>query len=197
MSTSNKEVEAIGVVDQVAQASNASRPDEGPNTVIRKTSATSPKPVFSGNEKETSDVQAREQGGEDTIEQVRTESATLNSEPNPDPLGFSQHKCADVSKKQLKADHPKGKPRKLKKFYTRQNALIDQFLGSGDEERLAALDLEENGGKIKIAVYGSFLINLGLFAIQLYAAISTGSLSLFATATDAFVCNCLLAGEHS
>ena len=121
------------------------------------------------------------------IQRVPGETVVGTVDSNDDPLGFGQHKRGNVTTKQLKEDYPKARPRKMKKFYSKQNALIDQFLGSGDEERLAALDLEENGKKIKIAVYGSFLINLALFVIQLYAAISTGSLSLFATATDAFV----------
>lgn len=65
--------------------------------------------------------------------------------------------------------------------------MIDQFLQSGDEERLAALDHLENGPKVKFAVNASFLVNFFLFIIQMYAAISTGSLSLFATAADAFM----------
>ena len=123
----------------------------------------------------------------DSIERAPSETIAPTVDSNDDPLGFGQLKRGNVTTKQLKEDYPKARPRKMKKYYSKQNALIDQFLGSGDEERLAALDLEENGKKIKIAVYGSFLINLALFIIQLYAAISTGSLSLFATATDAFV----------
>jgi divalent metal cation (Fe/Co/Zn/Cd) transporter len=65
--------------------------------------------------------------------------------------------------------------------------LIDQFLQSGDEERLAALDDLENGPKVKFAVNASFVVNFCLFIIQMYAAVSTGSLSLFATAADAFM----------
>lgn len=127
------------------------------------------------------------QDGADTISRARSETIAATISSNDDPLGFSRHKRGNVTTKQLKEDYPKAKPREMKKYYSKQNALIDQFLGSGDEERLAAQDLEENGVKIKIAVYGSFGINLALFVIQLYAAISTGSLSLFATATDAFV----------
>lgn len=104
-----------------------------------------------------------------------------------DPLNLGRHRRENVSHKQMKADHPMGKPRHMKKFYTRQNALIDQFLQSGDEERLAALDQIENGPKVKFAVNASFVVNFCLFVIQMYAAISTGSLSLFATAADAFM----------
>jgi hypothetical protein len=104
-----------------------------------------------------------------------------------DPMELSQWKRLNVTTKQLKADYPKAKIRKMKKFYSRQNALIDQFLQSGDEERLAALDMEQNGPKIKFAIYGSAGVNFCLFIIQMYAAVTTGSLSLFATAADAVV----------
>lgn len=106
---------------------------------------------------------------------------------NSDPLDLGRHRREDVTQKTMKADYPLAKPRHMKKFYTRQNALIDQFLQSGDEERLAALDHLENGPKVRFAVNASFVVNFCLFVIQLYAAISTGSLSLFATAADAFM----------
>lgn len=104
-----------------------------------------------------------------------------------DPLSLGPYKRPNVSAKQLKVEHPKANKRKLKKFYTQQNQLIDQFLQSGDEERLQALDMEANGPKIKFAIYMSSGVNFCLFVIQMYAAITTGSLSLFATAADAFV----------
>lgn len=112
------------------------------------------------------------------------EATTLNGD---DPLDLIRHKRPDVSQRQMKVDHPKADKRRMKKFYTRQNALIDQFLQSGDEERLAAIDTMENGPKVKFAVNASFIVNFCLFIIQMYAAISTGSLSLFATAADAFM----------
>nr|KMM71696.1 cation diffusion facilitator 1 [Coccidioides posadasii RMSCC 3488] len=102
-----------------------------------------------------------------------------------DPLGLSQLKKADLSS--IKVDYPAGNQRKIKAYYTKQNALIDQFLQSKDEEALAVQDFQRNGGKVKWAVNLSFMVNFCLFIIQLYAAISTGSLSLFATAADAFM----------
>ncbi|KEZ39481.1 hypothetical protein SAPIO_CDS9347 [Scedosporium apiospermum] len=107
---------------------------------------------------------------------------------NPaDPLDFGRHRRENVTRRQLKQDHPNGNEKKLKKFYTRQNRLIDQFLGADDEERLAVEEDARMGPKIKFAVNASFTVNFCLFVIQLYAAISTGSLSLFATAADAFM----------
>jgi divalent metal cation (Fe/Co/Zn/Cd) transporter len=41
--------------------------------------------------------------------------------------------------------------------------------------------------KLKIAVNGSVIVNVVLFGLQLYAAISSGSLSLFATMADSFM----------
>ncbi|KAF2710815.1 cation diffusion facilitator 1 [Pleomassaria siparia CBS 279.74] len=107
--------------------------------------------------------------------------------PGPDPLDLARHRRDDISTDEMKASHPTANKRHMKKFYTRQNALIDQFLESGDEERLAALDTLENGPKVRFAVNASFFVNFFLFIIQMYAAISTGSLSLFATAADAFM----------
>ena len=53
--------------------------------------------------------------------------------------------------------------------------------------QVQAEEMERMGPKIKFAVYASFTVNFCLFVIQMYAAISTGSLALFATAADAFV----------
>jgi hypothetical protein len=104
-----------------------------------------------------------------------------------DPLDLVRYQRDNVTRAQMKTDYPNANPKRMKKFYTRQNTLIDQFLQSGDEERLAALDMSENGPKVRFAVNSSFVVNFFLFIIQLYAAISTGSLSLFATAADAFM----------
>ncbi|KAH7073942.1 cation efflux family-domain-containing protein [Paraphoma chrysanthemicola] len=119
---------------------------------------------------------------------VAQDDATITVDSlGPDPLDLKRHVRENISEKHMKADYPLAKPKHMKKFYTRQNALIDQFLQSGDEERLAALDQVENGPKVRFAVNASFLVNFFLFIIQMYAAISTGSLSLFATAADAFM----------
>lgn len=118
---------------------------------------------------------------------VKHASVDVTTLDGDDPLDLGKHRRPGVTRRQMKEDHPNAKEKSMKKFYTRQNALIDQFLQSGDEERLAALDMVENGPKIRFAVNASFVVNFCLFIIQLYAAISTGSLSLFATAADAFM----------
>lgn len=106
-------------------------------------------------------------------------TSTQFSAYNPeDPLGYGQHRRENVSKKQMKIDHPEGNKRKLKKYYTRQNKLIDQFLGAEDEEQKQIEDDIRYKPRIKFAVRASFIVNFCLFIIQMYAAISTGSLSV-------------------
>ncbi|OMJ09208.1 Metal tolerance protein 9 [Smittium culicis] len=76
-------------------------------------------------------------------------------------------------------------------FYKRQNELIESNLSIHHETSESAQERQEQEEKtlkkVKIAVYGSFTVNLVLFAIQLYAAISSKSLSLLATMADAFM----------
>ncbi|OLN85297.1 Metal tolerance protein 10 [Colletotrichum chlorophyti] len=106
------------------------------------------------------------------------ETPTIDTFYRPDPYDFGRHRRDNVSKKQMAIEHPTGNKKKLKKFYTRQNDLIDQFLGAEDEERQQIAEDARMGPKIKFAVNASFTVNFCLFVIQLYAAVSTGSLSV-------------------
>ncbi|KAI9044145.1 cation diffusion facilitator family transporter [Aspergillus affinis] len=103
-----------------------------------------------------------------------------------DPFDLLQYKTS-VAEQRRWVPFSKSDDNEKNDFYRQQNEMIDGFLGSADEERLKAEDTAENGGKVKLAVRASFVVNFCLFVIQLYAAISTGSLSLFATAADAFM----------
>ncbi|KAK6840769.1 hypothetical protein PG995_015979 [Apiospora arundinis] len=104
-----------------------------------------------------------------------------------DPLDIGRHRRDDVTLKQLQIEYPKANKRDLREFYRNQNKLINHYLGVDDEERLQVEEDARLGPKIKFAINASFTVNFCLFVIQLYAAISTGSLSLFATAADAFM----------
>ncbi|THV49453.1 hypothetical protein BGAL_0194g00120 [Botrytis galanthina] len=110
---------------------------------------------------------------------------------NADPYALLNSKKEDISIAALRTQHPDQKRtrkvRKIKNFYYRQNALIDAYLGSNDEEAAEVEDGIQNGGKIKFAIYASSTVNFCLFIIQVFAAVSTGSLALFATAADAFM----------
>ncbi|GKT66683.1 cation diffusion facilitator 1 [Colletotrichum tofieldiae] len=75
---------------------------------------------------------------------------------------------------------------KVQQFYETQNAAIERMLKSVDEH---VADARQEAGddqlQFRIAVWGSFGANVVLTALQLYAAISTGSLSLITTMADA------------
>lgn len=71
-------------------------------------------------------------------------------------------------------------------FYNRQNETIERLLKSV-EEHVADAKQEQGEDELKyqIAVWGSFIANIVLCALQLYGAITSGSLSLFTTMADA------------
>lgn len=75
--------------------------------------------------------------------------------------------------------------RKLEQFYEAQNENIERLLKPVDDHRRAAKE-EDNANhlKYKIAVIGSFAANIILAILQLYAAVSSKSLSLFTTMAD-------------
>lgn len=78
------------------------------------------------------------------------------------------------------------KARRLQHFYENQNEKIERWLKPVDEHvRLAKQFEGENQLKYKIAVRGSFAANVILAGLQMYAAISSGSLALLATMSDA------------
>ncbi|CAO3590840.1 unnamed protein product [Absidia cylindrospora] len=101
---------------------------------------------------------------------------------HPNPLFLGTSKKTEDDLKNLKKQ---GSSKKVRQFYREQNNLIDDMLGP-----LNPLNEEEQEKqllKLKIAVYGSVVANVILFALQLVAAITSGSLSIFATMADAFM----------
>ncbi|KAK1760799.1 hypothetical protein QBC47DRAFT_14580 [Echria macrotheca] len=78
------------------------------------------------------------------------------------------------------------KARRLHGFYEAQNETIERLLKSVEEHRAEARQEQgEEHLKFQIAVWGSLVANILLTGLQLYAAISSGSLSLFTTMADA------------
>lgn len=76
--------------------------------------------------------------------------------------------------------------KRLQGFYETQNEQIEQLLKPVSEIVAEAKQSDEdNQIRYKIAVYGSFAANVILAGLQLYGAISSGSLSLFTTMADA------------
>ncbi|KAK5130503.1 hypothetical protein LTR08_001983 [Meristemomyces frigidus] len=81
--------------------------------------------------------------------------------------------------------------RRLHGFYEAQNENIERLLKPVDEHvRLAKEEQGADALQYKIAVTGSFAANILLAILQLYGAITSGSLSLFTTMADAIFDPC-------
>ncbi|KAF2241294.1 cation diffusion facilitator 1 [Trematosphaeria pertusa] len=75
--------------------------------------------------------------------------------------------------------------RRIEQFYEAQNENIERLLKPVDDHRRDAKEEEgANHVKYRIAVVGSFAANIILAVLQLYAAASSRSLSLFTTMAD-------------
>ena len=78
------------------------------------------------------------------------------------------------------------KARKLQGFYENQNENIQRLLTPVDEHvRIARESDGDNRLQFNIAVKGSFIANLVLAVLQVYAAVASNSLSLYTTMADA------------
>jgi hypothetical protein len=76
--------------------------------------------------------------------------------------------------------------RKLRQFYESQNENIERLLKPVDDHRREAKQEQgENQLRYKIAVTGSFVANVILAVLQVFAAVRSGSLALFTTMADA------------
>jgi cation diffusion facilitator family transporter len=146
-------------------------------------------PVTHRNAHSASDVEQQQHAAAPSF---RDSSATAN--PN-DPYGLSlayktEQELAglvrpNMSRKRLAVDPLAHRARRLQGFYRSQNAAIERMLKSVDQHRAEAR--EEQGQdqmRFKIAVWGSLAANIVLSGLQLFAAISSGSLSLYATMID-------------
>ncbi|KAH9909834.1 cation efflux family-domain-containing protein [Xylariomycetidae sp. FL2044] len=75
--------------------------------------------------------------------------------------------------------------KKIQTFYRSQNETIQRLLKTVEEHRdEARQEAGEDHLRHQIAIYGSFAANVILAILQLYGAISSGSLSLYTTMAD-------------
>jgi len=83
-------------------------------------------------------------------------------------------------------DRKKGKKGKeLESYHRKQNELIDNMLKPMEVHTREAKETEEASRlAVQIAIKASLIANIALSAIQIYAAVSSLSLSFFATAVD-------------
>lgn len=114
-----------------------------------------------------------------------------------DPFGLSSSYKTDSDIDQIKANSsrkrggtrqkpgPKRDPRKVEGFYQNQNAVIERMLKSVEQHREDARQGQgDDQLKFRVAVWGSLAANVLLAGLQLYAAVSSGSLSLITTMAD-------------
>lgn len=148
------------------------------------------------------------------IELVQTENTAASAGPDEernspprytpinDPLQLATKLKTEEEIKQIRANTSRKRDRvtpsfignrfalttsgKLQEFYQAQNENIERFLTPVEEHVRAAKELNSsNQLKFKIAVWGSFAANIILSVVQVYGAVSSGSLSLFTTMADA------------
>ncbi|KAF9910743.1 hypothetical protein EC991_005728 [Linnemannia zychae] len=122
---------------------------------------------------------------------IDTNAASLSNLPSPspspdfyesnDPMSLASKRMSEEQIDAMKSN------RKVRDFYREQNELISDLLDPPEAREGHAEQEERNQVKLKIAIYGSVGVNVLLFLLQLYAAISSKSLSLFATMADSFM----------
>ncbi|KAL0576078.1 hypothetical protein V5O48_005906 [Marasmius crinis-equi] len=116
------------------------------------------------------------------IERSPADDVTLNAS-DPYALRAKLRDPNDIA--QLRKRGNSKMQKSVGKFYQKQNEQIEAMLKSLETHaQEGSDDVEENALKVKIAVRASFVCNCLLAILQLYAAISSLSLSFFATAAD-------------
>lgn len=159
-----------------------------------------PNPHLLHGEAKTSAIQ-----GADMISRHRTPSTFDTESQSPtylsasDPLDLSRrlksrteidHITANTARKRNGTCNPlqiagHSTQSKITDFYESQNEQIQRLLKPVDEHVREARDTQMSTQlRYQIAVYGSFVANIFLAALQLYGAVSSGSLSLFTTMAD-------------
>ncbi|KAK7695094.1 hypothetical protein QCA50_002284 [Cerrena zonata] len=117
------------------------------------------------------------------IERATTYSPTTLPTVPVDPYSLREGIKGDDELSEIRKRRKNGK--KLEKFHRRQNNLINSLLKSMEEHtEEARVEEEASRLPVKIAIWASLLANLSLCVLQMYAAISSLSLSLLATGID-------------
>ncbi|KAF7784261.1 hypothetical protein Agabi119p4_426 [Agaricus bisporus var. burnettii] len=110
------------------------------------------------------------------------ERASSSGSNTWDPYEFRNGILDDTTLSQL-SRRKKGK--RIARYQRRQNDLISSLLKPMEEHTEEAQSEEEAARlPVRIAVYGSLICNFALCILQMYAAVSSASLSLLATGID-------------
>jgi len=108
--------------------------------------------------------------------------ATPRSMPHRDPFNFGHGLKTDAEIAEL-GRRKRGK--RLANYHRKQNALITSLLKPMEEHTEDARNEEDLSRiPVKIAVRASLIANVALAVLQMYAAVSSASLSLLATGID-------------
>ncbi|EJD55411.1 CDF-like metal transporter [Auricularia subglabra TFB-10046 SS5] len=117
------------------------------------------------------------------IERGRPHSPEPLDKIDADPFGLRAGLKTDDELTALRSRGKKGK--RIENYHRGQNNLIEALLKPMDKHTSdAEEEAEASRLGVKIAVYASLGANLALCVLQLYAAISSGSLSLLETGID-------------
>ncbi|KAJ3577442.1 hypothetical protein NPX13_g3128 [Xylaria arbuscula] len=107
-------------------------------------------------------------------------SAAFKTDQQLDEIKANTSRKRDGPRIKLKSHHSN-----VAEFYRSQNETIERLLKPVEDHRSEARqEAGEDHLRHQIAVWGSFIANIILSILQLYAAISSVSLSLFTTAAD-------------
>ncbi|KAI0654462.1 CDF-like metal transporter [Cubamyces menziesii] len=118
----------------------------------------------------------------DLLQQLDNVERASGPKKAEDPFSFRSAYKDDA---QLSDLRKRRKGKDLEYYHRRQNNLINDLLKSMDEHTSEArVEEEQSRLPVKIAVWASLLANLALCILQMYAAISSLSLSLLATGID-------------
>ncbi|WWC64549.1 uncharacterized protein I303_107159 [Kwoniella dejecticola CBS 10117] len=119
----------------------------------------------------------------DDLELMGIPSVVSREAGEKDPLLLRDKVVSDAALEEIRQRKKGGK---LADFYESQNSRINDLLKPLTTlSQEAEQDAADNALKVKLAVNISFACNIVLAIVQLYAAISSGSLALFASCVDA------------
>jgi hypothetical protein len=119
-----------------------------------------------------------------TQKTVRSDTIQLVDEVEGQVWSISTESLMKAQK--TKSEISKLKSKKVGKFYKNQNEMVESFLTLNKLNTEPALEEdtgERKGDKrAKIAIYASFIVNVVLFGVKIYASISSLSISVIASA---------------
>ncbi|CAG8951040.1 hypothetical protein HYFRA_00006438 [Hymenoscyphus fraxineus] len=168
---------------QQLQSAPSNLPPGASTTAVEVTSAEKHDPV------------SRTAAGMTDLEEQKPPRYTRENDPYKLASAFKNEDdlrliAANTSRKRdgcgpIKFSKDASKAKKIQKFYENQNEKIERMLKPvEDHVEDARQEAGDDHLKFQIAVYGSFIANIVLAGLQLYGAVSSGSLSLFTTMAD-------------